>query len=42
MAADPVAELLDLPPEYGTPDAPLAWIDVRARLIDAVHSGWRQ
>jgi nitroimidazol reductase NimA-like FMN-containing flavoprotein (pyridoxamine 5'-phosphate oxidase superfamily) len=37
MAADPVAELLDLPPEYGTPDAPLAWSDVRARLIDAMH-----
>ena len=37
MASDPVAELLDLPPEYGRPERTLAWADVRARLADALH-----
>jgi len=37
MAADPVAELLDLPSEYGTPEVPLTWGDVRARLAGAMH-----
>lgn len=37
MAADPVAELLDLPEGYGTPEAPLAWPDVRARLEAATR-----
>jgi nitroimidazol reductase NimA-like FMN-containing flavoprotein (pyridoxamine 5'-phosphate oxidase superfamily) len=29
--------LLDLPPGYGTPEVPLAWADVRARLAGAMH-----
>jgi hypothetical protein len=29
--------LLDLPPGYGTPEAPLAWGEVRARLAGAMH-----
>ncbi|HWT22528.1 MAG TPA: pyridoxamine 5'-phosphate oxidase family protein [Solirubrobacteraceae bacterium] len=37
MAPDPVVELLDLPPGYGTPEAPLAWDDVRARLVAATR-----
>lgn len=37
MAADPVAELLDLPAAYGTPKDRLAWADVRARLAGAAH-----
>ena len=35
--SDPVAELLDLPPEYGTPEVTLEWGEVRARLTDATH-----
>jgi hypothetical protein len=31
MATDPVAELLDLPADYGRPEVPLEWGDVRAR-----------
>jgi hypothetical protein len=31
MATDPVAELLDLPADYGRPEVPLEWDDVRAR-----------
>ena len=37
MPVDPVAELLELPKEYGTPERPLEWEDVRARLLDAHH-----
>jgi hypothetical protein len=37
VALEPVAELLDLPPEYGTPETPLAWADVRTRLTGAAH-----
>lgn len=37
MAADPVAELLHLPPEYGTPEVPLARGEVRSRLAGARH-----
>ena len=37
MTADPVAQLLDLPPEYGTPEVPLAWGEVRARLVGAMR-----
>lgn len=33
----PVAELLDLPPEYGRPEAPLEWEAVRGRLVAASH-----
>jgi nitroimidazol reductase NimA-like FMN-containing flavoprotein (pyridoxamine 5'-phosphate oxidase superfamily) len=35
--AEPAAELLDLPEGYGTPEAPLAWPDVRARLEGAAR-----
>jgi nitroimidazol reductase NimA-like FMN-containing flavoprotein (pyridoxamine 5'-phosphate oxidase superfamily) len=37
MPADPVAELLQLPPEYGVPQAPLAWARVRERLAGAAR-----
>ena len=37
MAADPVAEPLRLPPEYGTPEGLLDWTDVRVRLTGAAH-----
>jgi nitroimidazol reductase NimA-like FMN-containing flavoprotein (pyridoxamine 5'-phosphate oxidase superfamily) len=37
VAADPVAELLDLPAGYGTPQVTLAWEDVRERLVSATH-----
>ena len=37
MAADPAAELLDLPPGYGTPKVSLRWGDVRPRLTGATH-----
>ncbi len=37
MPADPVAELLELPKEYGTPEVPLAWDDVVDRLAGAIH-----
>ena len=37
MPADPVAELLELPKEYGSPEVALAWDDVRARLVGATH-----
>ena len=37
MPADPVPELLQLPPEYGTPKVRLAWADVRERLAGADH-----
>jgi hypothetical protein len=37
MATDPSYELLELPPGYGTPRTPLAWVDVRARLEQATH-----
>ena len=33
----PVAEPLDLPAAYGTPQVTLAWGDVRARLVGATH-----
>jgi hypothetical protein len=33
---EPVAELLSLPKEYGTPKATLAWEDVRGRLEGGV------
>jgi nitroimidazol reductase NimA-like FMN-containing flavoprotein (pyridoxamine 5'-phosphate oxidase superfamily) len=37
VPADPVAELLQLPKEYGRAEVPLAWGDVRARLAEALH-----
>jgi hypothetical protein len=37
MPADPVAELLAVPKGYGTPEVPLAWEDVVARLAGAIH-----
>ena len=37
MGAEPRAELLDLPREYGTPQAPLHWSAVRERLTAAEH-----
>jgi nitroimidazol reductase NimA-like FMN-containing flavoprotein (pyridoxamine 5'-phosphate oxidase superfamily) len=37
MRAQPVAELLDLPPEYGVPEEPLAWAEVAERLTRAPH-----
>jgi nitroimidazol reductase NimA-like FMN-containing flavoprotein (pyridoxamine 5'-phosphate oxidase superfamily) len=35
--AAPVAELLDLPAEYGRAETPLDWETVRARLVAAAH-----
>jgi nitroimidazol reductase NimA-like FMN-containing flavoprotein (pyridoxamine 5'-phosphate oxidase superfamily) len=37
MPPDPTAELMGLPPEYGTPEVPLAWEKVRDRLESAAH-----
>jgi nitroimidazol reductase NimA-like FMN-containing flavoprotein (pyridoxamine 5'-phosphate oxidase superfamily) len=37
MPADPVAEPLRLPPEYGAPRELLAWDEVRRRLEEAQH-----
>jgi nitroimidazol reductase NimA-like FMN-containing flavoprotein (pyridoxamine 5'-phosphate oxidase superfamily) len=37
MPAEPVAELLELPPGYGKPKEPLAWADVRDRLAAATR-----
>jgi hypothetical protein len=37
MAADPRAELLALPPGYGTARTPLEWSGVRARLEEAMR-----
>ena len=37
MGAEPRAELLDLPREYGAPQAPLHWSAVRERLTAAEH-----
>lgn len=37
MPSEPVAELLELPKEYGRPEVALAWDDVRARLVAATH-----
>jgi Pyridoxamine 5'-phosphate oxidase len=37
MSSDPVAEPLRVPSAYGRPEAPLAWSDVRGRLVDATH-----
>jgi hypothetical protein len=37
MPAEPVAELLQLPKEYGTPEVVLKWEHVRARPADATH-----
>ena len=37
VPGDPVAEPLDLPAAYGSPQRTLAWEDVRARLAAATH-----
>jgi Pyridoxamine 5'-phosphate oxidase len=37
MATDPTAELMHLPPGYGTPKAPRAWDDVRDQLSNATR-----
>jgi Pyridoxamine 5'-phosphate oxidase len=37
MSREPVAEPLLVPGEYGTPEARLAWSDVRVRLVEATH-----
>jgi hypothetical protein len=35
VSVDPLGELLDVPPEYGSPSQVLPWADVRARLEEA-------
>src|SRR5918998_5904457 len=37
MPAEPVAQLLDVPTAYGTPEVTLPWERVRRRLEDALH-----
>lgn len=37
MPSEPIAELLELPKEYGRPEVALAWDDVRARLVAATQ-----
>lgn len=37
VRVDPIAELLDLPKEYGRPKKPMAWADAREMLATSMH-----